>query len=263
MKPIGMVTLVGAGPGDPELLTLKAAKAIASAEAIVYDRLVSDAILALAPAGAARINVGKRPQHHPVPQHEINDLLVRLARSGRKVVRLKGGDPFVFGRGSEEALELQSHGIPFAVIPGITAAQGAAASLCVPLTHRGLANGVRYVTGHCREDIDLDLDWKGLADHLTTLVVYMGLSNIGEIATRLLDAGRAATTPVMLVNNATMAEEHSLLSTLGTLRTDLSKVSFDGPVLFIIGEVASLRSALSKIGAFASETPLAAAVHGQ
>ena len=220
MKPLGKVILVGAGPGDPDLLTIKALKALQLAEVIVYDRLVSVEILALAPTGAARINVGKQAKQHPVPQAEINELLVRLAKSGRTVVRLKGGDPFIFGRGSEEALELKRNHVDFEVVPGITSAQGCAASLCLPLTHRGLATGVRYVTGHCRDDLDLDLDWNGLADLQTTLVIYMGLANISEIAERLLAAGRGSGTPVMAVNNATHASERHLLSTLGRIAED-------------------------------------------
>jgi uroporphyrin-III C-methyltransferase len=258
MKPIGTVTLVGAGPGDPELLTLKAAKAIASAEVVVYDRLVSEAVLAMVPAGATLIDVGKEPRRHPVPQQEINALLVNHARSGRRVVRLKGGDPYIFGRGSEEALELQSHGIPFAVIPGITSAQGAAVALGVPLTHRGLATGVRYVTGHCRDDTELELDWKGLADPATTLVIYMGQANIDEIATRLLAEGRAPTTPVMAVNNATKPNERKLTTTLANLAADLAGLSFDGPVLFIVGEVVSLHAILMKHEALCHASPSAA-----
>ncbi len=246
MKPQGKVYLVGAGPGDPDLLTLKALKILNLAEVIVYDRLVSDAIMALAPAGAARINVGKQPKQHPVPQAEINELLVRLAKSGRKVVRLKGGDPFIFGRGSEEALELRRNNVDFEVVPGITSAQGCAASLHIPLTHRGLATGVRYVTGHCRDDIDLDLDWAGLSDPQTTIVIYMGLANIGTISGRLLAAGRGVATPVMAINNATHASERHLLSTLGDIAGDSAAAMFSGPVLFIVGEVVSLYEGLSR-----------------
>lgn len=244
----GCVYLVGAGPGDPDLLTVKAVKAIAQADVVVYDRLVSDAVLALAPAGAARINVGKQPRQHPVPQDEINDLLVRLARSGRTVVRLKGGDPFIFGRGSEEALQLKRNNIEFIIIPGITSAQGSAAALRVPLTHRGLATGVRYVTGHCRENIDLDLDWRGLADRQTTLVIYMGAANIAEIAGRLLAQGRCAATPALAVNNATLPGERRLVSTLARIAEATARADFAGPVLFIVGEVVSLYDELSGEG---------------
>lgn len=244
MKAQGKVTLVGAGPGDPELLTLKAARAIGSADVVVYDRLVSPAILALAPAGAARINVGKQPRQHPVPQAEINRLLVKLARGGRHVVRLKGGDPFVFGRGSEEALELRRAGISFDVIPGITSAQGLAASLRVPLTHRGLANGVHLVTGHCRDDIALDLDWRTLADPRTTLVVYMGLANLPEIVRELIGHGRRDDTPALAVSNATMPQERRLFTTLSRLASEVAAVSLPAPVLFVIGEVASLYAAI-------------------
>ena len=245
MKPVGNVTLVGAGPGDPDLLTVKAAKAIAAAGVVVYDRLVSAAVLDLAPAGAERINAGKQPKHHAVPQDEINRLLVRLALSGRNVVRLKGGDPFIFGRGSEEALELKRNGIPFTVIPGITAAQGCAALLNMPLTHRGLATGVRYVTGHGREDRTLDLDWAGLADAQTTAVIYMGLANIAAIAAKLMAAGRAPSTPVLAVNNATMPGERRLTSTLAGIAGDAATACFEGPVLFVVGEVVSLYHALA------------------
>lgn len=259
MKPFGKVILMGAGPGDPDLLTVKAMKALSTAEVIVYDRLVSAEILDLAPAGAARIDVGKQPARHPVPQDDINSLLVRLARSGRNVVRLKGGDPFIFGRGSEEALELQRHGIACTVIPGITAAQGCAASLRVPLTHRGLATGVRYVTGHCRDDLDLDLDWAGLADAQTTLVIYMGLANISEIAARLIAAGRETSTPVLAVNNATMPDERCLTSTLSRIAADAQSADFAGPVLFVVGEVVSLYDILGGKGVRNHAASLAAA----
>lgn len=238
MRSQGKVILVGAGPGDPDLLTVKAVKALAAADAVVYDRLVSEDVLAMAPAGAARINVGKQPKSHPVPQAEINALLVRLAKSGRTVVRLKGGDPFIFGRGSEELIELASHGVSVEVVPGITSAQGAAASLGVPLTHRGVATGVRYVTGHCHDDTALELDWAGLADPRTTLVVYMGLANIGEITGQLLAAGRSPATAALAVNNATLKAERRLASTLGSIAEDAAAAGFSGPVLFIVGEVA-------------------------
>ena len=209
---VSKVLLVGAGPGDPELLTLKAARAIASADVVVYDQLVPAEILDLVPGGTTRINVGKRAGHHPVPQHEINQILVRLARTGRMVVRLKGGDPFIFGRGCEEALELDRAKIPYEVVPGITAAQGCAAAARIPLTHRGLATGVRYVTGHCRGDEPLDLDWGSLADPATTLVVYMGLANIDEIARNLIRHGLPGDTPAFAICQGTTSRERRVFT---------------------------------------------------
>lgn len=236
----GNVYLVGAGPGDPELLTLKALRVIEQADALVYDRLVSQEILDLAPAGATRFCVGKQPHNHPVPQDEINQLLVRLARAGRTVVRLKGGDPLIFGRGSEEAMALRRNGITFEIIPGITAAQGCAAALKTPLTHRGLATGVRYITGHCRLDQELDFDWQGLADPETTLVVYMGLANIEEICQRLLEEGLAPTTPVLVVSKGTTANQRSLLVNLNNAASAVRAAALEGPVVFIIGRVSAL-----------------------
>lgn len=244
MQDVGRVILVGAGPGDPDLLTVKALRALSQAEVVVYDRLVSKQVLALAPAGAARIYVGKQPSHHPVPQNEINDLLIKLAESGRCVVRLKGGDPFVFGRGSEEAAALTGRGIPYEVVPGITSAQGCAALARVPLTHRGLAQSVRYVTGHCRDDLELDLDWQGLADPETTLVVYMGMANLAQIARQLIAHGLAPETPALAVNNGTLPNERRLLSTLAELPGAARAAAFEGPVLFIIGRVAALGTTL-------------------
>ena len=197
MRKPGRVFLVGAGPGDPELLTLKAARILGLAQAVVHDRLVSEEVLALVPRLARVIPVGKAPNSHPVPQERINEILIELALDGLSVVRLKGGDPTIFGRGSEEAAALSAAGVPFEIVPGITAAQGAAAVTGVPLTHRGLASSVRYVTGHCREDRPLDLDWAGLADPDTTLVVYMGAATIAEIATRLIEHGMPGSLPVM------------------------------------------------------------------
>lgn len=236
----GRVFLVGAGPGDPELLTVRATRIIEQADVVVYDRLVSPAILDLIPDGAHLIDVGKRPHHHPVPQDEINATLVTLAKTGRDVVRLKGGDPLMFGRGGEEALSLKAAGIPFEIVPGITAAQGTAASAMVPLTHRGIASSVRYLTGHCRAGIDLDFDWPGLADPDTTLVVYMGLANIREISGELIAHGRSPLTPVLAVADATRPTETRLHSTLQNIAGDVDRAGLSSPILFIVGEVVSL-----------------------
>ncbi len=240
MRMPGRVYLVGAGPGDPDLLTVKAARLLQQADAVVYDRLVSNEVLALANPRAVMLPVGKAPKKHPVPQEEINEILVKLALAGLTTVRLKGGDPFVFGRGSEEALALREVGLPCEIVPGITAAQGCAASTGVPLTHRGLAMSVRLVTGHCRHDEPLDLDWKGLADPQTTLVVYMGAANIDEIATRLMAEGLAPATPVLAINNGTTPRERRLCADLATIAARMRETRFDGPILFFIGDVVSL-----------------------
>ncbi len=240
MKKLGRVFLVGAGPGDPELLTLKAVRMLGLAQVVVYDRLVSVEVLSLVPASARRIPVGKAPKSHPVPQERINEILVELAQQGQAVVRLKGGDPSIFGRGSEEAAALYAAGIPVEIAPGITAAQGVAAATAVPLTHRGLATGVRYVTGHCRSDLPLDLDWAGLADPNTTLVVYMGAANIAEIAAQLIAHSMPASLPVMAVCNATTPRETRLISQLDSIAAEASAAELKGPVLFVIGEVVSL-----------------------
>ncbi|HUS54851.1 MAG TPA: uroporphyrinogen-III C-methyltransferase [Thermohalobaculum sp.] len=240
MNRLGRVFLVGAGPGDPELLTLKAMRLIGQAEVVVHDRLVSAEVLGLAPASARRISVGKAPDRHPVPQDEINEMLVALARQGQTVVRLKGGDPYIFGRGAEEIECLKAAGIPYELVPGITAAQGCSAATGVPLTHRGLATGVRYVTGHCRADLPLDLDWAGLADLETTLVVYMGAASIAEIASKLIAHGMPADLPVLAINNGTTPSERRLLTRLDDVAGLARDAAFSGPVLFIIGRVVSL-----------------------
>ena len=239
------VCLVGAGPGDPDLLTVKARRLLEAADVVVYDRLVSPEIVALIPPGTARIDVGKQPGNHPVPQEDINALLVALARRGRRVVRLKGGDPFVFGRGSEEAAALAAHGLRFEVVPGITSASACAAAIGVPLTHRGLATGVRYVTGHCRADTDMDLDWRGLADPETTLVVYMAKTQIGHIAERLLAQGLSPATPAAAVNNGTTARQRHVITTLADIAEAAEAAAFDGPVLFVIGRVVALAEVLA------------------
>ncbi len=236
----GKVALIGAGPGDPELLTLRALKAIEQAEVVVYDRLVSPEILALVPAHIRRIDVGKMPKFHTMPQEAINDLLVSLALQGHNVARLKGGDPMIFGRGSEEASALREAGISVTYVPGITAAQGAAASTGVPLTHRGLATGVRYVTGHRAKDQPLDLDWSSLASEATTLVVYMGAANIAEIADQLMAHHLPAALPVLMISCATTPREKRIVSALDRIAADVARADLEAPVLFIIGHVVSL-----------------------
>lgn len=238
------VFLVGTGPGDPDLLTVKALRLIQDTDVIIYDRLVSDAILDLIPAGTSRIYVGKETGNHTVPQEEINQLLAKLADAHHRIVRLKGGDPFVFGRGSEEALWLVKHHIPFEIVPGITAASACTTYAGIPLTHRGLAQGVQIITGHSQQDSPLELDWNALADDSKTLVVYMGLANIKLICEKLIAAGLAADTPSAAIQNGTMAQQQCLLTTLDKLADDTHRAKLYPPVIFVIGKVVSLANSL-------------------
>lgn len=246
MKP-SCVHFVGAGPGDPELLTLKAARRLAEAEVVVYDRLVSREILDRVPPGAARLYVGKMPGCHPVPQDQINALLADLARAGKRVVRLKGGDPFVFGRGSEEAAHLARLGIPFEVVPGITSASGCGAAFGIPLTHRGLATSVRYVTGHCREDEQLELDWRGLADERTTLVIYMGMANLPIICARLIGAGLPVDTPAAAIAEGTTPRQRICRSTVQCIAEQVAAAELGSPLLVIVGAVVALGARLGAV----------------
>lgn len=241
----GKVFLVGAGPGDPDLLTIKALRLIEEADVIVYDRLVSDDVLRLVPAGVSKIFVGKAPGNHPASQECVNDMLVRLARKGHRVVRLKGGDPFVFGRGGEEALHLVRHGVPFEVVPGMTAAIACAAYAGIPLTHRGLAHSLRFVAGHCRDDMPLDLDWRGLADGNTTLVFYMALMNLGEVRNRLMSAGLPGSTPAALVESGTTQRQRAIGTTLDELVRSARNHRVTTPTVVIIGRVAALAAELA------------------
>ncbi|WP_170550539.1 uroporphyrinogen-III C-methyltransferase [Ruegeria atlantica] len=236
----GKVFLIGAGPGDPELMTLRALRMLQEADVVVYDRLVSDDILALHAEKARLIPVGKAPKCHTVPQDRINEILLEEARAGHTVARLKGGDPMIFGRGSEEAAYLVAHGVTVEYAPGITAAQGASCSTGVPLTHRGLATSVQYVTGHRQEDKVLDLDWKRLADPDSTLVVYMGVANIGQIAMGLMTENLPGSTPALAVSKATTRAERRIVSRLDRLATDVRSAALEAPTLFIIGQVVSL-----------------------
>src|SRR5512143_2024905 len=231
------VYLIGAGPGDPDLLTVKALRLIQQADIVVYDRLISAEILQLIPDGTTRLYAGKASGAHSHTQEEINELLVQLARPGRSVVRLKGGDPYIFGRGGEEALHLIRHGIDFEVVPGITAAAAASAYAGIPLTHRGLAQGVTFLTGHIRDDEPFALDWSQLRDPNITLLFYMGLANSELIAQQLINAGRAAATPVAIVENASTPAQRRLIGTLAALPDLVIEHRVKAPALIIIGEV--------------------------
>lgn len=243
MRDDACVYLVGAGPGDPDLLTRKAYRLLQEADVVVYDRLVSEDILDLIPAGTSRIFVGKATGNHHLSQDQINELLANLARSthrARRIVRLKGGDPLIFGRGSEEALYLAQHGVHFEIVPGITAASACTTYAGIPLTHRGLAGSVRFVAGHCRTDQPLDLDWQSLADPESTLVIYMGLANLVEIQQQLIDAGLDAQTPAALIENGSTPRQRRILTTLGNLAQTASEQQVVSPALAVIGRVVSL-----------------------
>lgn len=239
------VFIVGAGPGDPDLLTRKAERALRQADVVVYDRLVSDEILDLLPAGATRIFAGKAARDHHMPQEEINQLLVTLAKQGKKVVRLKGGDPFVFGRGSEEAEELAKNGVPFEVVPGVTASMGCTSYAGIPLTHRGLATGVKIVTGHRKEGHDLDLHWPSLADPDSTLVIYMGLTNVDLITEKLIEHGLPSDTPAAAIQNGTTAKQRTILTRLSNLPACVQRAKLKAPTLLVIGQVVQLAKTLN------------------
>lgn len=244
MQHKGFVSLVGAGPGDADLLTVKALRLLQQADVVVYDRLVSAEILELIPAGVSRISVAKAPGRHCVPQHQINEIIVNLAKSGRHIVRLKGGDPYMFGRGGEEVLALRQHNIEFEVVPGITAASGCSAYSGIPLTHRGMSRSVKFITGHFSNDEPLDIDWHKSADPDCTLVIYMGLANLAQICDSLISAGLPASTPAAAIENGTTSGQQRVLSRLGKLPVAISKQGLTAPVMIIIGEVVSLADEL-------------------
>jgi len=238
----GEVWLVGAGPGDPDLLTRKAEKLLRAADIVFFDALVGSGVLDLIPEAVEKVSVGKRAGRHSKDQESINDLIVRAALAGRRVVRLKGGDPSIFGRSMEEMAALASHGVQARICPGITAASAAAASMGLSLTLRGLARKLVFVTAHVREGDQLDLDWKALADPAATIAIYMGKSSADLLAKRLIAAGLPAATPVMAVENASLPEERSIgtrLDLLGIAARSLGS----GPVLLLVGEAVSVRSA--------------------
>lgn len=238
------VYLVGAGPGDPELLTVKALRLIKEADMVVYDRLVSEEILDLIPTGIAKIYVGKATGRHSLPQNEINNLLIKLAKGHRHIVRLKGGDPFIFGRGSEEAVVLAKNNIQFEIVPGITSAMACAAYAGIPLTHRGLADGVQIITGHRRGDLELQLDQGALSNKNCTLAIYMGLGNLEPIVKAVLNAGRPGSTPVAVIEQGTTSQQQRVISNLSKLVVDTQQAGIVPPAMVIIGEVVSLAKTL-------------------
>jgi len=238
----GKVSLVGAGPGDPELLTLRALRLLRTADVIVYDALVDERVLEHRREGAELLYAGKRCGKSAMPQEAINSLLVRLARAGKEVVRLKGGDPFVFGRGGEEALALADAGIEFEIVPGVTSGVAVPASAGIPVTHRGVARAVTFVTGH---GADSTPDWSSIARAPGTIVVFMGLTSLRTIAAELIAGGRAATTPVAVIANGTREDQRTVIGTLETIAADVERAALPSPALLVIGEVVALHHQLA------------------
>jgi uroporphyrin-III C-methyltransferase / precorrin-2 dehydrogenase / sirohydrochlorin ferrochelatase len=243
----GEVYLIGAGPGDPDLLTFKAARLLQTADVVLYDRLVSEPILEMARRDADRIYVGKKRADHALPQQEINQLLVDLAKQGKRVVRLKGGDPFVFGRGGEEIELLARNQVPFQVVPGITAGNGAACYSGIPLTHRDHAQSVRFVTGHLK-DGSINLEWQQFRSETETLVFYMGLMGLPTICKKLQEVGRSPETPVALVEKATSREQRVLTGKLSSIVDVVEREKPRAPTLIIVGSVVSLHRELRWFG---------------
>jgi uroporphyrin-III C-methyltransferase len=255
--PIGKVYLVGAGPGDPGLMTVRGMDLLRKADVVVYDRLVNPILLDEATAGALLIFAGKQASFHSLPQEQINELLIFHARSGRQVVRLKGGDPFVFGRGGEEAEALRAAGIPWEVVPGVTSAVAVPAYAGIPLTHRGLSSSFAVITGHEACKAKASVDWALLARAVDTLVVMMGLKSLPDIAAKLIAHGRAPETPVALIYSGTTAEQKVVIGTLAEIGSKSIKLS--PPVLAVIGEVVQLADHLQ--GASPSSNRSSEATH--
>lgn len=240
----GKVWLVGAGPSDAELLTIKAEKVLKRADVVVYDSLVGKAILTLIPSGAEAINVGKRAGNHTMPQEEINLLLAQKAMEQKRVVRLKGGDPFLFGRGGEEAEVLKQRGIPFEIVPGVTSAISVPAYAGIPVTHRDAASMVHIITGHKKKDMPLEINFKALKEAGGTLVFLMGISAISDICQGLMEAGMAKNTPAAVVSRGTTAKQYKVRGTLATLSEEVMRQKVVTPAIIIVGEVCSYDEAL-------------------
>jgi uroporphyrin-III C-methyltransferase len=238
----GKVWLVGAGPGDPDLLTIKALRAINTSDIIFYDQLVSEEICALFPKNTPAFYVGKIKNNHSIPQEDLNQLLVSNAMAGLTVCRIKGGDPFVFGRGGEELLVLRKAGVSAEVIPGITSASGCSTYSDIPLTHRGISQGCTFVTGHAEKS--LDINWNALAQLNHTLVFYMGLTCAEEISQKLLLNGLAFTTPVAIIENGCRKTQRTIVTDVGGLSLAVKREQVQSPALIVVGEVVSLRSQL-------------------
>jgi uroporphyrin-III C-methyltransferase/precorrin-2 dehydrogenase/sirohydrochlorin ferrochelatase len=241
---LGEVYLVGAGPGDPDLLSFKALRLMRQADVVLYDRLVSPAILKMVRQDADLIDVGKERSKHTMPQESINELLARLALEGRRVLRLKGGDPFIFGRGGEEIETLAAKGVPFQIVPGITAASGCASYAGIPLTHRDYAQSVRFVTGHLKNNTS-NLVWNDLVQNGQTLVFYMGLSALAEIARGLLGHGMAPDTPVAVVSKGTLPDQKVVIAALDQIASEVEKAAVQAPTIIIVGRVVELHKKLS------------------
>ncbi len=240
----GKVYLIGAGPGDPELLTLKAHRLLIDADVVLYDRLVGEEIIELIPDTAEKMYVGKAKSLHSLPQNEINSLLARKAKEGKKVVRLKGGDPFIFGRGGEEIEELVEEGVSFEVVPGVTAAAGCAAYAGIPLTHRDYAQSVRFLTGHLK-DGTTELPWEELVHPAQTLVIYMGLTGVVEISASLQRFGMSKAMPVAIVEKGTTKQQRVFTSDINHIAQVAAENEVKSPALLIIGEVVLLQNTLS------------------
>jgi len=248
----GRVTLVGSGPGDAELLTVKAARVLAQATLVLYDNLVSDEVLRLIPEHAERIYVGKQSSNHSLPQEAIIDLMIQLAQSGRSLVRLKGGDPYIFGRGGEEAEELAKAGIACDVVPGISAAQGAGAAVGIPLTHRDHAGMLVLATGHLQgegAERSVALDWDALARPRQTVVIYMGIGTLPTICSKLVEHGLSPETPAALVQDATRAQQRCVVGTVATLPALQVAHAVQSPALIVIGNTVSLQACIGTIPA--------------
>lgn len=251
----GRVYLVGAGPGDPELLTLRAVRLLQQSEVIVYDHLVSSAVLDYVSPTAERIYAGKRRNEHTMRQEQINDLLVKLARKGRQVVRLKGGDPFIFGRGGEELQALAAHGIAFEVVPGVTAASGVSCYAGIPLTHRDYAQSCIFVTGHLK-DGTADLDWPSLVRPRQTVVIYMGLGGLPEICRQMMVHGASPSLPVAVIQDGTIVTQKVVTGTLADMPARVVGQGLKSPSLTIIGDVVKLHEALAWFEPSIAATPI-------